>query len=75
MATSYNGPGSEVGSSGLNAASSGQVLEELNPNLYGRKAIETWRLMRDQDAVVGAILFAIEMLVRQVEWRVDKKDA
>lgn len=65
---------SELGASGLNVAS-GTVQEELHPNLQGRKAIETWRLMTDSDAVVGAVMFAIEMLVRQVEWRVDKEDA
>lgn len=63
----------ELGSSGLNV-SSGQVMEELHPNLQGRKALETWREMLD-DAVVGAIMFAIEMLVRQVQWRVDKEEA
>jgi hypothetical protein len=68
-------PGAEVGGSGLLTSTSGEVLEELHPNLYGRKAIETWRLMKDHDALVGAILFAIEMLVRQVEWRVDQEDA
>lgn len=31
--------------------------------------------MKDSDALVGAILFAIEMLVRQVEWSVEKQDA
>lgn len=65
---------SEVGASGLNV-SSGQVQEELHPNLQGRRALETWRTMTDSDSVVGAIMFAIEMLVRQVQWRVDKEDA
>lgn len=64
----------EVGASGLNT-SSGTVMEELNPNLQGRKALETWRLMIDSDAVVGSIMFAIEMLVRQVEWDVEQQEA
>lgn len=72
MATTTSG---EVGGSGLLTSTSGEVLEELHPNLHGRKAIETWRLMKDHDALVGAILFAIEMLVRQVEWSVEQGDA
>lgn len=67
--------GKEAGSSGLLTSTSGEVLEEMHPHLHGRKAIETWRLMKDHDALVGAILFAIEMLVRQVEWRVEQGDA
>ena len=69
-----NDGGGEVGRSGLNY-SGNEVTEELHPNLTGRKALETWRAMKDNDPLVGAILFAIDMLVRQVEWRVDKKDA
>lgn len=64
----------EIGASGL-STSSGEVTDELNPNLQGRKALGVYRLMRDNDAVVGAILYAIEMLVRQVDWRVDQGDA
>lgn len=69
------GIGTEVGATGLNTAMGGEVMEELHPNLQGRQAIQTWRLMRDGDALVGASLYAIEMLVRQVEWRVDQMDA
>ena len=64
----------EVGASGL-VYSNGLVNDELNPNLQGRKALETYRLMRDNDALVGAILYAVEALVRQVKWRVDVEDA
>lgn len=69
-----SGPGGEVGASGLHV-SAGTLMEELHPNLQGRNALNTWRLMTDSDAVVGAVMFGIEMLVRQVEWRVDKEDA
>lgn len=67
--------GSEVGGSGLLVAAGGYIQEEFHPNLAGRKALETWRTMKDNDALVGAILFAIDMLCRQVEWRVDVKEA
>lgn len=69
------GAGSEVGSSGLLTATGGYVQEEFHPNLYGRKALETWRSMKDNDALVGAILFAIDMLCRQVDWSVEDQDA
>lgn len=63
----------EIGASGLNQ-SSGYVLEELNPNLQGRQALNTWKLMIE-DAVVGACLFAIDQLVRQVDWHVNQGEA
>lgn len=66
--------GRAVGASGLNAAF-GQINEELHPNLSGRQAINTWRQMRDSDAIVGSILFAIEMLARQVPWTVERGDS
>lgn len=72
MATTTRG--AEVGASGL-VYSTGHVLDELHPNLGGRRAIETFRSMRDNDAVVGSILFAIDTLVRQVEWSVEQKEA
>lgn len=68
------GPGKEIGASGLNYSISGDVQEELHPNLMGRQAIKVWGSMRD-DAVIGAILYSVEMLARQVEWRVDQEDA
>ena len=64
----------EIGASGL-VYSNGYVLDELNPNLMGRKALQTYRLMRDNDALVGAILYAVETLVRQVDWNVEQGDA
>jgi hypothetical protein len=68
-------PTGEQGKSGLVVAGGGYVEEELHPHLSGRRALETWRTMKDNEAVVGAIMFAIDMLVRQVEWSVDQKDA
>ena len=60
----------ELGSTGL--ARFGQhVHEEFLPDLRGPKAIKVFREMSDNDPVIGAALLNIEMLVRQVEWRVD----
>lgn len=63
--------GSEVGLTGLAFSRAGRVEEEILDALQGRKAIETFREMRDNDPVVGSILFAIDMLIRQVPWRAE----
>src|SRR5213075_1301948 len=59
----------ELGSTGLRRAA-GYVDEEFLPHLRGRKAIGVYREMSENDAIVGALLFAITMLVRQVQWQV-----
>ena len=59
----------EAGSTGLRRTS-GYIFEEFLPQLQGYRAINTYREMRDNDPVVGAILFAIDKLIRQVQWRV-----
>lgn len=61
----------EQGSTGLNRFG-GWVHEEWLKDLYGIKGIKIYKEMRDNDPVIGAILFAIKMLIRQVSWRVDK---
>lgn len=49
----------------------GRVFEEFLPELRGLKGIQVYSEMESNDDVVGAILFAMEMLVRQVDWTVD----
>jgi len=56
-----------IGTSGLKEYG-GYVDEEFNPKLKGTKAIKVYTEMSENDAVVGAILFCIEMLCRQVKW-------
>jgi hypothetical protein len=51
--------------------SSGLVQREFITALRGNRANETWREMSENDAVVGAVLFQIDMLLRQVEWDVE----
>ena len=60
---------SEAGVTGLRR-SGGYIQEEFLPQLAGYRAIQVFREMRDNDPVVGAILYAIDKLVRQVPWRV-----
>lgn len=49
----------------------GTFYEEFLHELRGRRGIEAYREMSENDDVVGAILFAIEMLVRQTDWNIE----
>lgn len=44
-------------------------LLEFLPQLRGKRAAEIYREMAGNDALIGAILFAIEMVLRRVEWK------
>ncbi len=50
------------------------LYEDFLPELRGRQALRTWREMSSNDATVAAYLFAISMLVREVDWRVEPAD-
>ena len=60
----------QFGQTGLKR-SYGYVYEELLPQLQGRKAISVFQEMSQNSAVVGAMLFAINMFMRKVPWRVE----
>ena len=49
----------------------GIFYEEFLPELRGRKGIEAFHEMSENDDMVGAILFSIEMLVKQADWSVE----
>lgn len=59
----------ELGSTGLDRMG-GVVQEEFLPELRGDKWTKVIRRMSEQDAIVGAILFAIEMQIRNVDYDV-----
>lgn len=48
----------------------GFFYEEFLKELQGRKGIEVYKEMSENDEVIGSILFAIEMLIRQASWSV-----
>ena len=50
----------------------GIFYEEFLDDLRGKRGIEAYREMADNDEVVGAILFAIKMLVRNVKFEIEK---
>lgn len=61
---------SEIGVTGLRFAA-GEVQEELNHILRGERATRIFQEMADNDPVIGSMLFAIDMLIRQVDWTVE----
>lgn len=61
---------SEIGVSGLNR-SSGFVYEEMLSELKGERGRKQVRLMIDEDPIIGAFLYMLEVLCRQVVWRVE----
>jgi hypothetical protein len=63
------GPMIELGVTGLKRTA-GYIDEEFLPALRGRKAVKVYREMSMNDSMVGALLFAIDKLVREVEWKV-----
>lgn len=64
---------SVIGTTGLRQFG-GYVQEEFLKELRGLNGARIYREMADNDPTVGALLFAITMLVRQVEWTVQATD-
>ena len=64
---------SEIGTTGL-VTYGGQISEEHLRQLAGTRGIKTFAEMRDNDDTVGAILFIIDKLLRNVEWHVEPSD-
>ena len=63
---------SEIGVSGLlRTKGVGYVYDEWLPQLSTNRAKLVYREMRDNDAVIGAMFFALEMILRRAEWHVE----
>lgn len=60
----------ELGNSGLTRYG-GYIYEEFMPQLRWPRAAGVYKEMSDNDPVVGAIVYLAEMLIRNVEWRVE----
>lgn len=79
--THRQAPSEEVDATSMDAMgvagvkiSSGFVHDEFIINLIGERGRRIYREMKDNDATVGAILFALEMLLRAVSWDVEFDD-
>jgi hypothetical protein len=64
---------SAIGGSGLRQFG-GYVSEEFLRELRGERGARTYREMADNDPVIGAMLFAVTMLIRQAKWTVRATD-
>lgn len=60
----------ELGTSGLQHVS-GFITDEFINELRGLNGAKTYREMADNDPVIGAMMFAIERLIIQIDWRVE----
>lgn len=60
----------EYGRTGLRQYA-GVLYEEYEPKLQGRRGVEIYTEMSEDDSVIGAMLYALEMLLRQAEWSVN----
>mgnify|MGYP004517928995 CR=1 FL=1 len=49
----------------------GHFYEEFLPELSGTRGIRVYREMEQNDDTIGAIMFALKMLIRQVKWHVE----
>jgi hypothetical protein len=60
----------ELGGSGLKRWG-GFIHEEFLTELTGTRGMKKYREMRDNSAIIGACMGAIELLIRQVPWHVE----
>src|SRR5690606_11042540 len=60
----------ELGRSGLKHFG-GVLYEEFLPQLQGQRAWKVYREMAENSSIIGAMLFAVEALLRSVEWEID----
>lgn len=70
-------PYQEMGVSGLQRTkgTASIVFEEIFSGLSGYRQRQVYREMRDNDAAVGSMFFAIEMILRRAEWDVEAANA
>jgi hypothetical protein len=63
----------EIGNTGLKR-SYGYVLDEFLASLRGSRGRKIYREMADNDAIVGAMLFAISQILRESRWDIKPGD-
>jgi len=61
---------STLGVAGDNTRNGQIRADEFLPELRGRKAIRTYRAMRDNDSTIGAVMYAVEQILRDVDLHV-----
>ena len=63
-----------LGRSGLRWSEPGYISEEFLTQLRGSRGIKIYREMSDNDPIVGACLYAIRQILREVRWSVKAAD-
>jgi hypothetical protein len=63
-----------LGIGGLHTHDGGIRADEFLQELKGRRAIKKFREMRDNDSIVGAVMYAIEQVLRDVPYKVVPSD-
>lgn len=62
----------EIGHTGLKRYEmAGNIYEEFLPELRGSRGVEVYKEMSENDDIIGAILFSIEMMMRQVYFTIE----
>ena len=64
----------ELGTGGENTRNGQIRADEFLNSLRGKRAIRKFREMRDNDATIGAIMYAVEQVLRDVEVKVMPAD-
>jgi hypothetical protein len=65
---------SELGVTGLKVYGGVLSNEEFLRQLSGPRGIKVFREMADNDATVGALLSAVELMIRPIDWHVEPSD-
>jgi hypothetical protein len=63
-----------LGVSGTSVRNGTLKADELQPELRGKRAIRVYRSMRDNDATIGAALYAVEQMLRDVPIKITPAD-
>ena len=63
-----------IGVAGTNVRNGTIRADEFLPELRGKRAIRKYREMRDNDATIGAAMYAVEQMLRDVSIEVEPKD-
>lgn len=56
-----------LGVAGQNTRNGNFRADEFLPELRGRKAVQKYREMRDNDSTIGAVMYAVEQILRDVK--------
>lgn len=63
-----------LGVAGTNVRNGTIRADEFQPELRGKRAIRKYREMRDNDATIGAAMYAVEQMLRDVPIKIEPAD-